>query len=335
MALPHCSAVVPRRRLAGALFTCLWTARVHLTRMDPRPARTRHSRLQKSRHRCRCGQPRDPLCTAAPRRHLASCARPHRRLCTRVVAVPTLFVLDTACAATVERPERRRILTAHWSRPDALPQVYKTKNGLMTTGAQETNIDRNLGRLADVLRLLVLVGSLGYMALYAILVCFRLRYPFELEWLEWASVDHVRTILAGEPLYAKPSLDFIPLTYTPGYFYLAAGLSWILGVGFLPLRMISIAAAVALLSVLFCLAWREVREIRAGVLAAGLFAAMFGWTDGWLDVGRTDSLFLLLTCLAIYVLRWHSSLRAAVLAGVLISLAFLVKQTGLIVAIPL
>ena len=62
--------------------------------------------------------------------------------------------------------------------------------------------------LVAVLRGLVLVGSVRYIALYAILVCFRVRYPFELEWLEGTSIDHVRTILAGKPLYARPSLDF-------------------------------------------------------------------------------------------------------------------------------
>ena len=190
-------------------------------------------------------------------------------------------------------------------------------------------------RLSAVLRLLVLVGSVIYIAVYAILVCFRLRYPFELEWLEGASVDHVRIILAGGPLYAKPSLDFIPLTYTPGYFYLAAALSRMIGVGFLPLRLISVVSSVALLAVTARLAARETGDVQAGILAAGLFAGMFGWTHGWLDLARTDSLFLLLAMLAVYVLRWNSSPAAMIGAGVLISLSFLTKQTGLIIAVPL
>ena len=190
--------------------------------------------------------------------------------------------------------------------------------------------------MAAVLRGLVLVLSVGYVVLYAALVCLRVAYPFELEWLEGACVDHVRTILAGEPLYAKPSLDFIPLTYTPGYFYLAAGLSRIIGAGFLPLRLISIAASIGLLAMLYRLASRETGSAHAGWLAAGCFAAMYGWTDGWLDLARVDSLFLLLVFVAIYLLRWHaSSTGAASLAGLLIAAAFLVKQTGLIVGVPL
>ncbi len=77
----------------------------------------------------------------------------------------------------------------------------------MREGTPDATNGREFGRLTAVLRALVLAVSAAYIALYAILVCFRLRYPFELEWLEGASVDHVRTILANRPLYASPSLD--------------------------------------------------------------------------------------------------------------------------------
>jgi Dolichyl-phosphate-mannose-protein mannosyltransferase len=184
------------------------------------------------------------------------------------------------------------------------------------------------------LRWLVFISSLGYVLALAVLVCLRIRYPFELEWLEGASVDHVRTILSGKPLYGPPSLQFTPLTYTPGYFYLAAGLSTLVGVGFVPLRVISIVSVTGLMAVTFRLVWREVDDAHAGLLAVGLFAAMYGWTSGWLDLARTDSLFLFLTMLAIYILRWYDSAPAVIAAAVVISLAFLTKQTALIVAIP-
>src|SRR3954451_25054593 len=180
--------------------------------------------------------------------------------------------------------------------------------------------DRQLFSLTIALRWLVFTSSLGYILMLAVLVCLRIRYPFELEWLEGASVDHVRTILAGRPLYGPPSLQFTPLTYTPGYFYLAAGLSNVVGVGFIPLRAISVLSVAGLLAVTFRLVSREAGDAHAGVLAIGLFAAMFGWTNGWLALARTDSLFLFLTMLAVYILRWHDSTRATIAAAVLISL---------------
>ena len=203
------------------------------------------------------------------------------------------------------------------------------------TGAQDVPSGPGLARLTAVLHTLLAIGAGAYIALLIVLVGLRVGYPFELEWLEGAMVDHVRTILSGAPLYAKPSLAFIPLTYTPLYFYVAAALSKVIGVGFLPLRLISIAASAGVLGILYRLAARESGDIRAGILAAGLFAAMFGWTDGWFDLARNDSLFLMLALLAIYVLRWHTSPAAYVCAGVLMALSFLVKQTGLVVSIPL
>ena len=190
-------------------------------------------------------------------------------------------------------------------------------------------------RFAAALRTLLGIVAGAYVALLIVLVGLRVGYPFELEWLEGAMVDHVRTILSGAPLYAKPSLAFIPLTYTPLYFYVAAAVAKLTGVGFLPLRVISIAASAGVLVVLYRLAARETGDASAGMVAAGLFAAMYGWTDGWLDLARNDSLFLLLALIAIYILRWYTTPGAYVGAGLLMVLSFLVKQTGLIVAVPL
>jgi 4-amino-4-deoxy-L-arabinose transferase-like glycosyltransferase len=203
------------------------------------------------------------------------------------------------------------------------------------TSTEDLLADSGPVRVANLLRTLSAIGAGAYIVLLIVLVALRVGYPFELEWLEGAMVDHVRTILSGAPLYAKPSLDFIPLTYTPLYFYLAAALAKAIGVGFLPLRLISIAASAGVLLMLYRMAARESNDARAGILAAGLFAAMFGWTDGWLDLARNDSLFLLLALIAIYLLRWYDSPAAYVGAGVLLAFSFLAKQTGLIVSIPL
>ena len=188
---------------------------------------------------------------------------------------------------------------------------------------------------AVVLRAVMVAGSAGYLVLYAVLAALRVRYPFDLEWLEGAMVDHVRTILEGRPLYPEPSLAFIPLTYTPGYFYVAAAICKIVGLGVVPMRLISIAASAGLLAVTARLVTYETGERRFGLLAAGLFAAMFGWTGGWLDLARNDSLFLCLAMMAVYVLRRSQGAAGAAVAGVLISLSFLTKQTGLIIAVPL
>ena len=70
--------------------------------------------------------------------------------------------------------------------------------------------DLTMRQVVVVLRAVMVAGSAGYLVLYAVLAALRVRYPFDLEWLEGAMVDHVRTILEGRPLYPEPSLDVHP-----------------------------------------------------------------------------------------------------------------------------
>ncbi len=82
--------------------------------------------------------------------------------------------------------------------------------------------------------------AIGYMALFLVLACIRLRFPYELEWIEGAKIDQMRWILSGKPLYGPPDIHFIPFAYTPLFFYLSAGLMKWMGIGFSAPRLISI-----------------------------------------------------------------------------------------------
>ena len=55
----------------------------------------------------------------------------------------------------------------------------------------------------------VLACAAASIALYAGIAILRMRYPFELEWMEGGMVDHVGRLLSGRPWYAKPSLYFV------------------------------------------------------------------------------------------------------------------------------
>jgi 4-amino-4-deoxy-L-arabinose transferase-like glycosyltransferase len=189
--------------------------------------------------------------------------------------------------------------------------------------------------LAKFLRHAVAVGAAMYLLLYLVLAILRIPYPFELEWMEGGAVDHVRRILAGQPLYVQPSLEFVPYIYTPLYFYLSAALAKVIGVGFLPLRLLSLLASLGCFGTIYLLVRRESSSPWAGLLAAGLFAATYRAGGAWLDIARVDSLFLLLLLLTIYTLRFSASWRSAVLAGLLLFLSFFTKQTALLVALPL
>ncbi|HJQ74742.1 MAG TPA: glycosyltransferase family 39 protein [Gaiellaceae bacterium] len=175
---------------------------------------------------------------------------------------------------------------------------------------------------------------MAFILLYAGIALVRMRYPYELEWMEGGMVAHVRRVLEGKPLYAPPSLDFVSFLYPPGYYLASAAVAWLTGAGFLPLRLLSFVSSLGVFSLLAALARKETGSWPDGVVAAGLFAATFARSGGWLDLARLDSFYMLVLLGAIFSLR-HARFRGGeVLAGLLIAAAFFTKQSALVVVVP-
>jgi 4-amino-4-deoxy-L-arabinose transferase-like glycosyltransferase len=153
--------------------------------------------------------------------------------------------------------------------------------------------------------------------------------------MEGGSVDHVRRILSGQKLYVRPSLEFIPYIYTPFYFYLSAIVSKIIGIGFMPLRLVSFISSLGCFLIIFLIVYQETRDKFSGFLASCLFFATFRISGAWFDIARVDSLFLFFLLITIYLIKFKISVKSYILAGVFISLAFLTKQSTLIVSLPM
>lgn len=207
-----------------------------------------------------------------------------------------------------------------------------------------------------VLKYVLAAAAVGYLAMYLFVALSRLAYPFSLEWMEGGAVDHVRWILAGRPLYGRPTLEFVAYAYTPLYYYLGAAVAYVLGVWLMPLRLISFLASLGCLAVIYLWVRRETGAAFFGLLSAGMFAAMFRAGGAWFDLARVDTLFLLFLLLALYTLPWMASsaalgaepvdapaarrherawLASSAAAGLWLVLAFQTKQTALVVALPL
>ncbi|MBI5115774.1 glycosyltransferase family 39 protein [Candidatus Poribacteria bacterium] len=176
--------------------------------------------------------------------------------------------------------------------------------------------------------------AIVYVLMYLFVVPFRMRYPFEMEWLEGSLVIHVKRILAGQPLYVRPSLDFVPFFYTPLYFYLSAAVAKITGVGFPPLRLVAFVSSVGCFVLIALFVRRQTGSGFAALVSAGLFAATYRLSGAWLDIARVDSLFLLFLLAGLYLVKFGESARAWVLAAIVFSLAFLTKQTALAITLP-
>ena len=186
--------------------------------------------------------------------------------------------------------------------------------------------------LTNALRGVLIAGALAYVVVYVGIALLRLRYPFELEWMEGSMVEHVRRAAAGQKIYVPPSVDFVPYLYPPLYYYVSAVVALASGIGFFPLRLVSFAASLGVFTIIFSLVRRETGGRFAGILASGLFAATFREGGAWFDIARVDSLFLLLLLAAVYLVRFANSPRRLAVAGAVLALSALTKQTALLIA---
>ncbi len=177
--------------------------------------------------------------------------------------------------------------------------------------------------------------SLYFIGLYLFVALSRIHYPFELEWMEGGMVDHIRRVLSGRLLYGPPSLEFGPVIYPPLYFYIGAAVSLWLGVGFLPLRLVSLLASLGCFGIIFQWVRKETGKVGPGLFAAGLYAATFPLSGAWFDIARVDSLFLFLLLGALYWALFADRLSLVLLSALTLTLAGLTKQTGFFMAAPL
>jgi len=193
---------------------------------------------------------------------------------------------------------------------------------------------QRFGQRADgwLTQLLWFVATVSVCLLFAVALR-RLGYPFEVEWMEGAMVDHVRVVLGGEPLYRAPSVGHTPLLYTPLYHYLGAAFAAVFGVSFTVLRAISILATAGSVALIGWIVWRETDSRLAAVVAAGLFTATYGLTGFWLDIVRADALCLVFVLGAVATARFGRSTLAHLATAVLLFLAFFTKQTALPLAL--
>jgi len=199
------------------------------------------------------------------------------------------------------------------------------------------NIDNSRGwkRTSIIIQIVAGTVATAYIMTIIWMATVRITYPFELEWMEGGTVDHILQILGGKPLYVAPSLDFTPYIYPPLYFYISALFSGLIGVGFVAPRLISFLATLGCLGIIFSLVRKETGKIIVGLISAGLFAATFRIGGAWFDIARVDMLYLLFLLGAVQITMNHQSRRSAIGSALLLSLAYFTKQSALAIIVPL
>ncbi len=187
-----------------------------------------------------------------------------------------------------------------------------------------------------IFRALVIFFCVAFIAIDLFIILSRMFYPYQLEWMEGASLVEVNHILQGRILYLPPSVYFVPLIYPPIYFYASAGLAKLIGLGFGALRLVSFLSSLICAIVLYAAVYRKTKNRFAGFLAAGSFAAAFMLTGQWFDIARVDMLAAAFSILGIYFARDRDHEPApitALLAGIIFALGFMTKQSALGVAL--
>ena len=126
--------------------------------------------------------------------------------------------------------------------------------------------------------------------------------------MEGGTLVHAQRIAHGQGIYVAPSIDFIPFLYTPLYPALLALLSFVLPLGYLLGRLVSIVAFAGALALVVVTSlgesrdrWRRILTALAGLGGAGAIVASFAFTGYFYDLVRSDSLLLALEALALWL----------------------------------
>lgn len=186
--------------------------------------------------------------------------------------------------------------------------------------------------LERILARLLLVSAGLAIAIVVYVIASRVQYPYSVERMEGASLLQVMRILNGQKLYVQPSIEYTALIYPPIYFYISALASRIMGLGFAPLRLVSSAAFVGCLIIIFLMVKNATRDKYSAFIGSGFFAVTYPLSGVWFDVARVDSLFVFFCLLAVWYSTRDDS-RGVLFSSLFWILAIFTKQTALIAAV--
>ena len=179
------------------------------------------------------------------------------------------------------------------------------------------------------IEILIVIASSWFVLVFVYVVAQRLFYPFELEWIEGVTVNSIIRISRGQPLFLPPNAEFIPLIYTPLYFFLSGILAKFFGIGFWLPRLVSVLSALLIGYLIYKIVTKETRNIFAGFVASAAFFASYQITGAWIDTAKPDSLCMVFILLGCYLLqRKEESNKYVIVSAIFLCLAFFTKQSA-------
>lgn len=179
---------------------------------------------------------------------------------------------------------------------------------------------------------ILVAGYLFVKCMYVMLS--RFSYPYELDWIEGGMLQSVARIVDGLPLYAPPSMEYVPPLYAPFYFYLSAAATWLWGVSLPALRFVSLVSALGTMLLITFSTWQLTRSKWATLLSALCWAAGYQFSGTYYDVARVDSLlafFLTAAVAFLVVFIVHRKKYCIFYCVASLVAAIFTKQTSLVV----
>jgi 4-amino-4-deoxy-L-arabinose transferase-like glycosyltransferase len=188
--------------------------------------------------------------------------------------------------------------------------------------------------LARFARIAILLATATFTIAYFLVAIPRLLYPYDLDFVENGILMTALRLAHGQPVYIPPQAEFVPHVYMPLYTWLGGLLFIVTGPGYLPLRSLSLVAVMVIGSLLFWVGRRESGQSWLGLVCAGLFLGGYRINGFWYELARVDSLFVALSLAGLTLGAYGKGSRSGLVgAAAALALAFLAKQTGLILGV--
>jgi hypothetical protein len=203
-----------------------------------------------------------------------------------------------------------------------------SENGVRVHGSR--------GKAVRTLTIILYSACAVYALAFLFLAFLRLRYPYEVEWLEGVFMEHLYRVAHGQALFVKPTIAFIPFGYPPLYYYIVLPFIKLFGFGFFPPRLVSFLSTIFIGGIVARTVLRETeRSWLLAICGVGLFIASYSFCGYYFDVVRIDMLTVLFIVAAGYAAAYGRGWRSWVFASLLLTLGFFTKQQALFFYAPI
>ena len=162
----------------------------------------------------------------------------------------------------------------------------------------------------------------------------RATYPYDIEWMEGATLISALRVTQGLPLYGAPDATYIPFIYPPLYAWVVGSLASIFPFGYTLGRVVSIVGTLTGAGALVFGAREAGARWPVALGCAAIFLGTWEETGAFFDLVRIDGLSIALLGWAL-VLAVGNTPGRAIAGGLMLAAAFTCKHHAAAVGFPI